>query len=595
MYSSLKNVQILVALLKLYGIKHVVISPGNRHVPLVHSLENDEYFQLYSVVDERSASFFAIGMIEKMREPVAIACTSGTAAANYASAVSEAFYQQLPLLVLTADRNNYYKFQQEEQMIPAEHLYRDVCKKEVTLGHIRDEKDFWYYSRICNEALLELVQGEPGPVHINFIVENNYPIFQGIVKFECEQLPEVRKIVRLTMESSVELWKEYAARLQKQKVLIIYGQHGVMTQSERDSIEAFSQMCDCVISVDMLSNYRGSYTMPTFSLCRMINTEEMKELCPDIVITMYANSVSEIKTKLLPLAGKFEHWHVSAKGEVSDPFKCLPDVIACSPDRFFRRMTKLFSKETSDHSYYELWSRYNNRIGKDGSLNEVEVPYSAMYVAQNLVKNIPERSLFHLANSNSVRLANYFILNQGVEVYGNRGTNGIDGSISAFIGQSNLADGLCFLLIGDLSFFYDMNALWNSYIGNNLRIVVCNNSGGAIFHTYPSVANVPTLDDHIAAEHVTSIKAWVEARGFEYLSARDKDEVRTAIARLCDKDSDRPLVLEAFTDKEIDAESIRKILEPYKSKGALTLRKIVSQHTPENVKSIVRKAMGSAR
>lgn len=239
-------------------------------------------------------------------------------------------------------------------------------------------------------------------------------------------------------------------------------------------------------------------------------------------------------------------------------------------------------------------SRYN-RIGKDGSLNEVEVPNSAMYVAQNLVKNISERSLFHLANSNSVRLDNYFVLNQDIEVYGNRETNGIDGSMSAFIGQSNLTDGLCFLLIGDLSFFYDMNALWNSYIGNNLRIVVCNNSGGAIFHSYPNIANVPTLDDHIAAEHVTSIKAWVEARGFEYLSARDKDEVRTAIARLCDKDSDKPLVLEAFTDKETGAESIRKILEPYKSKEALTLRQIVAQHTPENVKGIVRKAMGSAR
>ena len=161
MYSSLGNVQILVSLLKQYEIKHIVISAGTRHTPFVYSVEHDNFFETYSVVDERSASFFAIGMIEKLRVPVAIVCTSGTAAANYVSAANEAFYQQLPLLLLTADRNHYYMFQQEEQMIPQEGLYSAVCKKVVTLGHVRDDKDFWYTSRICNEALLELVQGEP--------------------------------------------------------------------------------------------------------------------------------------------------------------------------------------------------------------------------------------------------------------------------------------------------------------------------------------------------------------------------------------------------------------------------------------------------
>ena len=149
MYSSLKNVQILIDLLKKYEINQIVISAGTRHTPLVHSIENDSYFNTYSIVDERSASFFAIGLIEKLRKPAAIICTSGTASANYVSAANEAFYQELPLLILTADRNHYYMFQQEEQMIPQEGLYSQVCKKVVTLPHVRDDKDFWYCSRIC--------------------------------------------------------------------------------------------------------------------------------------------------------------------------------------------------------------------------------------------------------------------------------------------------------------------------------------------------------------------------------------------------------------------------------------------------------------
>ena len=156
MYSSLGNVQVIVSLLKKYDISNIVISAGTRPTPLVHSVENDIFFNCYSIVDERSASFFALGLIQQIQKPVAICCTSGTAACNYVSAAHEAFYQQLPLLILTADRNPYYLNQQEEQMVPQQNLFRDVCKKTVTLPIVRDDKDFWYCARLVNEALLEL-------------------------------------------------------------------------------------------------------------------------------------------------------------------------------------------------------------------------------------------------------------------------------------------------------------------------------------------------------------------------------------------------------------------------------------------------------
>lgn len=587
MYSSLKNIQILVSLLKKYNVKNIVISAGTRHTPFVYSVEHDDFFKTYSIVDERSAGFFAIGLIEELHEPVAVVCTSGTASANYVSAANEAFYQQLPLLLLTADRNHYYMFQQEEQMIPQEGLYSQVCKNVVTLGHVRDEKDFWYYSRICNEALLDLTQGEMGPVHINFLVENDYPIRQGIVKFEEKELPDIKKINRLTLENSEQEWKAWSDKLKHSKVLIVYGQYRPLTIEEKNVVESFCEKYDVVVSSDIISNLHTKYCIPTFAMCRALNSTQMEALCPDIVITMNANTISEIKTKLVPLKNKFEHWHVSAKGKVSDPFKILSDIIACSPMIFFEKFSELAEGE-SNHEYYSKWEDEYNAIGRNGSLNDETIEYSSMYAVQQYIKNMPQNALLHIANSNSIRLSAYFDVDPTVTVYDNRGTHGIDGSMSAFIGQASVSNRPSFLVIGDLSFFYDMNALWNHYIGNNIRILVCNNSGGAIFHTYPNTRNVPTLDDHIAAAHKTSVKDWVISRGFEYLSAKNKTEFDEVLPRLMSTSSTCPVLLEVFTDMDVDADCIKNILNPYKLEDT-SLKHQIGKMMPTGMKKTIKK------
>lgn len=587
MYSCLKNIQILVALLKKYNVRNIVISAGTRHTPFVYSVEHDNFFKTYSVVDERSAGFFAIGLIEELHEPVAVVCTSGTAAANYVSAANEAFYQQLPLLLLTADRNHYYMFQQEEQMIPQKGLYSQVCKNVVTLGHVRDEKDFWYYSRICNEALLDLTQGEKGPVHINFIVENDYPVHQGIVKFDVKELPDVRKINRLTLEDGESIWKAWADKLKRSKVLIVYGQYRPLTAEENSVVEKFCEKYDVVISNDIISNLHTKYCIPTFAMCRALNNFQLETLCPDIVITMNANTISEIKSRLIPFKNQFEHWHVSSKGKVSDPFKILSDVVACSPMTFFKRFAELEESENS-HKYYTTWKTMYNTIGENGSLNNEPIEYSSMYAVQQYIKNIPANSLLHIANSNSIRLSAYFDVDSTVTVYDNRGTHGIDGSMSAFIGQASVSNRPSFLVIGDLSFFYDMNALWNHYVGNNVRILVCNNSGGAIFHTYPNTENVPTLDDHIAAAHKTSVKDWVVSRGFEYLSAKNKEEFDDVLPHLMNVSSERPIVLETFTDMDVDADCIKYILNPYREEVD-SLKHQIGKMMPAGMKKTIKK------
>ena len=552
MYSSLKNVQIIVALLKKYNIKNIVLSAGTRHTPLVYSVEHDNFFKTYSVVDERSASFFALGMIEFLQEPVAICCTSGTAAANYVSAANEAFFQQLPLVILTADRNPYYMYQQEEQMIPQLNLFKDVCKKVVSLPIVRDEKDFWYCSRLVNEALMELEHKDKGPIHINFPVENDYPEKQAIVNFSTEELPDVKKVERYCLDDKDSKWEKLSREVSDKKILIIYGQHGVISEEDREALDDFCERYNCFVSADLLSNLHSKYALNTFPILRF--TELPREMRPDIVITFYGHTVSDIKTKLKYFSG-YEHWHVSKEGVISDPFKILPNVFECTPTEFFKKMSS-FKEKSLNNEYNASWHELNNLLSDFGGMNELNIDYSSVYATQQYLKSIPADSLLHIANSNSVRIANYFSIDDSVQVFGNRGAHGIDGSMSAFIGQANISGKLSFLIIGDLSFFYDMNSLWNAYVGKNVRIMVCNNSGGAIFHTYPNAENVPTLDEHIAAEHHTSVKGWALHQGFNYLSALDKEEFDKNLPLLMTKDSDKPVIMEVFTDKDIDASII---------------------------------------
>ena len=586
MYSSLKNVQIIVAMLKQYNIDHIVISPGARHTPLVHSIEQDVFFKCYSVVDERTASFFAIGLIQELRTPVAICCTSGTASCNYVSAANEALFQQLPLLIITADRNPYYLFQQEEQMIPQINQFRDICKKVVTLPHVRDEKDFWYCARLANEAMLELQHRENGPVHINFVIENDYPIYQGIVKFKQEILPEIHKIDRLTLEDDTSRWEEKANVLATSKILIIYGQMSPLKLNEVEYINDFCKKYNCVISVDHLSNLYCENRIETFALMRFLNNEEIDRLCPDIIITMNANTVTEVKLKFSRLSDKFKHWHVSKEGRVSDPFKCLPDIIECSPIMFFKTFAAFKKDNISSHSYFDAWNNEYQKLTVNGGTLNCDVEYSSVYAIHQLIKDIPDNSLLHIGNSNSIRIANYFPINSSISVYCNRGTNGIDGSMSSFIGQAHVSGKLSFLIIGDLSFFYEMNALWNRYVGNNIRILVCNNYGGAIFHNYPNTTNVPTLDQHIAAEHTTSVKEWVKCRGFKYLTSSNKVEFDKCLPQLLVEDTDEPIVLDAYTDKDIDVCQIENLLKGFKP---VTLKSTVASYMPDSMKNAIKK------
>ena len=529
MYTVHKNVQIVLSLLKKFGIKHLVLSAGTRHIPLVFSAEDDNYFKCYSVVDERSAGFFALGLIQTLKEPAAIVCTSGTAACNYVSAVTEAYYQHLPLVVLTSDRNQYFLNQQEDQCIPQMELYNGVCRKKVNLPIVRDERDFWYCSRLVNEALLELDHRERGPVHINFQIDDNYPIEWGTFKFDEKTLPDVTKIDRIMPSDDEFQWKKIASEMTEKKILILFGQQLPISEDETAIIEAFTEKYNVTIICDHLANLHIHNKIEDSLLYGQLTNADWESIRPDIVVTLQGSMVLNVKAQLRNF-GKIgmQHWHISPDGDVSDPFMCMSKIIECTPLYFFQRLLQYANGKTNE--YYDQWKNLEEqRI--INSVSDCELEYSAVYAVKKLLEDMPENSLLHISNSNNIRIANMFPIKDSIDVYCNRGTCGIDGSMSTFVAQSYVSQRLSFLMIGDLSFFYDMNAVWNRYCTPNMRIMLCNNSGGALFHSpfYKRVQDFKTIDLHIAASHDTSAEGWMKSRGFRYLAAHNQNEFDQAI------------------------------------------------------------------
>lgn len=574
MYSNLKNVQLLVAMLKKKNIKNIVISPGNSHNAIVRSIEEDGFFKTFNVVDERSAAFFGCGLIQELNEPVAICCTAGTAATNYLTGVTEASRRNLPLVVITGDKNPYYLAQQEDQMIDQVNIFKTVVKYSTTLPMIKDAKDEWYCIRILNEAFLELEHHGKGPIQINV------PIEEGILAigdvFNTNELPKIKVIDRIDYKTKEEDIKNKFEYLKNKKVLIVYGQDNNISKEKIDNLEKIFDNYNCVISVDKLSNIHCKGSVETSKASRTATMNgTFKEFVPDVVITLAGNVAWDGKFAMKGCKNDFEHWIVNYDGKVQDYYKNLTTIFEATTDEFLNMMSKY--KVDTSKSYYEFWKK---------KTDEFEIPefeYSNLYATQKLMNKIPKNSLLNLGNSTTIRLAQYFDLDESVQVYCNRGVNGIDGCMSVFIGQSAVTEKLSFLIIGDLTFFYDMNALWNRYVGKNVRIMLVNNEGAALFHFNQGLKKFPTLNENVAAEHFTTAKGWVESQNIEYLSAKNKEEFDKNLEKFIKSDSDRPIVFEVFTHKEEDARLQHEFFE-YNLNTQDKLK--------QGLKSVIKKAIG---
>ena len=543
-YSVERNTQMLISLLKEHNIKKIIISPGATNVSFVGSVMNDSFFELYSCVDERSASYMACGLAEESNEPVVLNCTGATASRNYIPGLTEAFYRKLPILAVTASQHLGHTGNMFPQMLDRSIISNDIANLSVTIPTIHDSEDDWSSNTKINEALLELHHRGGGPVHINLVTQYKKD-------FSVKDLPKERVIYRY---DSLKRMPE----IQTGKIAIFVGAHKKMSKELTSKIDSFCNKYNAVVLCDQTSNYRGEYRILGNLLCDQKDYRANVQN-PDIMI-----HIGEISGSYMGVFPK-EVWRVNVDGKVKDPFRKLTKVFEMEENKFFEFYADKKESSEMPNTYLSEWQKEIDDLRSEIP----ELPFSNLWVAKQTAHLLPNNSVLHLGILNSLRSWNIFETPSSVSCYSNTGGFGIDGCVSTLSGAS-LSDKnkLFFGVFGDLAFFYDLNSICNRHIGNNLRIILINNGRGQEFRNYSHLAARfgVDADKFIAAAHhngdksKTLIKHYAEDLGFEYLCASDKTEFLNNVDRFVAKElTDKPILFEVFTDSDAESEALRLI------------------------------------
>lgn len=497
MYSNKENVNILTALLVAHGIRHAVVCPGSRNAPIVHNLNECPSITCYPVTDERSAGFYALGMTQALNEPVVVCVTSGSALLNVLPAVCEAFYQHRPVVVVSADRPPQWIGQLDGQTMPQPDALGRFVAKAVSLVEPHGEEEHWYCNRMVNEALLE----QHAPVHINV------PISEPLFDFSVPSLPVERKIGRIAADATnITLTHVCRMFLQAKRPMLIAGQ-----PMNRNLDEAVGMVED-----------DESY-VPDFVLC-----------CGDAIVS------KRVKHWLRRAK---ETWAVNRTGEVNDTFMNLTQVVQGDPEVVADLVR--FNLEEQPHPFVQQWEALLRQAASRAAT--CEPGYSPMAAVKYFEQQLRGDVVVHYANSTAIRLANIFATAH--PVYCNRGVNGIEGSLSTAAGFSVVAHPApVFCVIGDLSFFYDQNALWNQNLRGNFRILLLNNGKGGIFDQLKGLEASPARNHLIAAEHHTTAEGICRQNDIYYQRAETIEDMQRGIDLLLTEDFSRPMLLEVVTD-----------------------------------------------
>lgn len=559
MISDKRHIQQLAALLLSKGISDIVISPGSRNAPLINTFTGIAEFNCRNIVDERSAGYFALGLSLAKHKPVALVCSSGTATLNYTPAVAEAFYQGIPLIVLTADRPEYWIDQAESQCIRQENIYQNFSKKGITLPLGESEKELWYAARQINECLNLAVSGHKAPVHINI------PFEEPLHKLTEEQLPKVKVIELTSIQNTLaqsELSRLADTISHSPKILILCGQMNPHTALDQ-SLSAFAEKTGAVVLHEHLSNLADtSYCASVDMLMAAIHEEDMELYRPDLLISFGGQFVSKAIKQFMRKARPAEHWHLSKGNEHFDTYQSLTKVINMEAVDFLNELTPML--QPRDRDYFQLWKDKEARVNRLRDEFVKEIEFSDLKAFYHIGDFIPSGSAIHLGNSSPVR---YALIHNRVKdaVYlSNRGTAGIDGCLSSAVGYASESDKLNTVILGDLTFFYDSNALWNKYIGSNLRIIVIHNGGGNIFGMIKGPSDSPAYAEHFFAGNTHKAEGIAKAFGLEYFKAENERELQESLKAFYSPQHGKVALLEVFTDAEINTRVFRELFKEVK-------------------------------
>ena len=569
-YSNNKNVLMLLSLMKQHNIRKVIASPGTTNIAVVGSMQHDDYFEMYSAVDERSAAYMACGLAAESGEPVAVICTGATASRNYLPALTEAYYRKLPVLVIAGSHGEENIGHLHSQVIDRTQAPKDTVVYSSFINPITGKKSEWYNRVEINKSLIKLRQHGGGPVLINLFAGAREP-------FDTDELPKV-KAVRLCS------YIDEMPVMPNGRIAVFIGSHTQMSPTLQNAIDSFCASWNAVVFCDHTSGYQGRYQV-NFTLVSGQQNATSDLLNTDLLIHLGEVSGDTYTTDNL---NPKEVWRVSTDGEVRDLFKKLTRVFEMDEQYFFTQYT---TESKGNDSYLKacnkLYDEVLEKLPKFG--------FGNLYVAKKLAPMLPMGCVIHFGIYNSLRTWNMFRLDPTIQTNCNVGGFGIDGACSTLIGAS-LADTnrLHFLCVGDLAFFYDLNAMGNRHVGNNIRIILINNGRGVEFRKKDHVGYRFGVDadlymaaaGHYGCQSRDLVKHYATDLGFEYLAASSKEELDKVAERFMNPSlTEKPMLLEVFPDYEDDVDNLDSL------RHAMPDNRTISQKLEDTAKCLAKKVL----
>ena len=581
-YPKIPLAQTVIQLCKAKNIKHIIISPGSRNAPLTIGFTNDAFFKCYSIVDERSAAFFALGIAQQLQEPTAVVCTSGSALLNYYPAIAEAFYSNIPLVVLSADRPKHLIGIGDGQTINQKNVFENHILYSANLKlDLKDEKnipeneelpilknledkferllglqkDIQTYNEEEINIAINFSVLKKGPVHINIPLDE--PLYETVDKLSVNPKTidvsiKPKDIEDYVLQSCLEDWNSAT----KKMILV-----GVNYPNEIDEkwLKEFAEDDSIIVLTETTSNlHHSSFFSSIDQIIAPLTDEEKRQLQPDILVTFGGLIVSKKIKQLLRKHKPKQHWHIDSK-IANDTFFCLNNHIETTPNQFFEAFLPKVTHYVKSN-YKENWTAVKQKRLKKHSQYLEQIPFSDFTVFNKILKHIPSNYILQVGNSSAIRYTQLFKIDKSLEVFCNRGTSGIDGSTSTAIGCAVANSKPTVFITGDLSFLYDSNAFWNNYIPKNFRIIVVNNQGGGIFRILPGHKNTENFNTYFETNHNYTAEHLCDMYGFKYESVLNDEDLRFKLKTFYIKD-DKPKLLEIFTPKQINDEVLLNYFE----------------------------------
>jgi len=544
MTTSILHAQQVVLLFKKRGISNIVISPGSRNAPLTIGFSTDDFFNCYSIVDERCAGHFALGIAQQIQQPVALLCTSGSALLNYYPAVAEAYYSEIPLIVLSADRPPHKIDIGDGQTIRQQHVYANHILYDAQLEMIGSDSQKEYLvtnERSINKAINSAIS-KHGPVHINIPFEE--PLYQKVEHstLQVKVMDVLKDETTIVPEEFFQHWSKAKRKLVILSTLNppVFDQEDLDLLTSDPSVLVMSEVSSNVVHENIV------WGIDTLIAPIEFDDEQIAALQPDLVITIGGMIVSK---KIKQYLRRFEtkiHYHIG-KRRAYDTFFKLAAHIKMQPTKWLDQLPKQFVES----DYQQHWINHFKEYLKKRPAYLHQIPWSDFKVFDRIFRELPDGIQLQLGNSSTIRYAQLFQMNASHRVFSNRGTSGIDGCTSTAIGAAVGSGQQTVLITGDVGFFYDSNALWNKNIPKNFKIILINNSGGGIFRILPGEKDEPYFSTFFETTHELDATHLCKMHGVGYHSVSDEFAFAKAYKTFIN-DNSRPQLLELFTPREVN-------------------------------------------